>query len=75
MAPAFLGRRRRYAWLLVGMGGALGVGFARIAVGGHWLSDVVFSYWIVGASLALTWLLVHPAGRRWGLARLRRDRP
>ncbi len=72
MAPAFLSRRRRYRWMLAGLGGALGVGFARIAVGAHWLSDVVFSYWIVGASLALTWVLVHPEGRRWITARLRR---
>ncbi|MEO0423840.1 MAG: phosphatase PAP2 family protein [Pseudomonadota bacterium] len=70
MAPAFLGTRRRYPWLLAGLGGALGVGFARMAVGAHWLSDVLFSYWIVGASLSLTWLLVHPDGRRWAGERL-----
>lgn len=65
MAPAFLARRRRYEWLMAGLGGSLAVGFARMAVGAHWLSDVMFSYWIVGASLALTWLIVHPDGRRW----------
>ncbi|MEM9384306.1 MAG: phosphatase PAP2 family protein [Pseudomonadota bacterium] len=72
MAPALLGSRRRYPWLLAGLGGALGVGFARIAVGAHWLSDVLFSYWIVGASLVVTWLLVHPDGRRRIASSLRR---
>lgn len=63
-APAFLHRRRRYTWLLAGVLGALGVGFARVAVGGHWFSDVLFSYWIVTPTLALSWLLAHPAGWR-----------
>jgi lipid A 4'-phosphatase len=65
MAPGFVDRRRRYAWMTAGLLGALGVGAARIAVGGHWLSDVVFSYWIVGASLALTWWLYSGSALRW----------
>jgi lipid A 4'-phosphatase len=74
LAPAFLDRRRRYLWLLAGMGGAFGVGFARIAVGGHWLSDVVFSYWVVLASIALTWSVFFGAGRDWLASRLRLGR-
>jgi lipid A 4'-phosphatase len=63
-APAFVDRRRRYGWLLLGAGGALGVGFARIVVGGHWLSDVLSSYWIVTGAMALTWWLFFGDGHR-----------
>lgn len=68
-APAFIHRRRRYTWALVGVGGALLVGLARIAVGGHWFSDVLFSYWIVTPMLAVSWLLAHPRG--WQFVRRR----
>ena len=56
MALAWAFRRRR--WLYGGLGlGAL-AGFTRIAQGGHFLSDVVFSGWCVYATcLLVAWLL------------------
>jgi lipid A 4'-phosphatase len=54
MAPAFFDRRRRRAWVFAGLLGGVLVGVMRIAQGGHFLSDVVFSGWIiVGVALAI----------------------
>ncbi|WP_245792260.1 phosphatase PAP2 family protein [Teredinibacter waterburyi] len=39
-----LGRRR---WLSLGIGAGIIVGFVRIVQGGHFLSDVIFSGWVV----------------------------
>jgi lipid A 4'-phosphatase len=49
MAPAFFDRRRRRAWLIAAVLAGTLVGLMRIAQGGHFLSDVVFSGWIVFA--------------------------
>jgi lipid A 4'-phosphatase len=58
MAPAFFDRRRRRAWFAAGIAGGVLLGVMRMAQGGHFLSDVVFSGWIVfGVGLALDWAL------------------
>ncbi len=64
-APA---TRRR--WLLWGLAGGLCTGALRIAQGGHYLSDVLFSglvIWLCGAMLRAGWLHL----RRWRRGRLR----
>lgn len=53
MAPAFFGSRRRRVWIPAGIGAGLLVGLVRMAQGGHFLSDVLFSGWIVYASALL----------------------
>ena len=54
MTAAFIDRRRRGMWLALGLTLGLGIGLVRIAQGGHFLSDVIFSGWIVyGTALAL----------------------
>lgn len=54
LAPAFLFAQRRRTWLAVGLvtGGFLGL--VRMAQGGHFLSDVIFSFYVVYFS---AWLL------------------
>jgi lipid A 4'-phosphatase len=37
-------RRRRWWWLAAGVAGGLIIGFARISVGAHWLSDVLWAF-------------------------------
>ena len=44
-AVALVYRRRRWIWIAGGAGSAIGL--ARVAMGGHFLSDVVFSGWTV----------------------------
>lgn len=61
LAGAFLTRRRR--WILLSLVAGGGLGLMRMAQGGHFLSDVVFSFYVV---LAVVWLLhrlLYPAGR------------
>jgi lipid A 4'-phosphatase len=58
MTPAFVDRRRRAMWIALGFALGLGIGLVRIAQGGHFLSDVLFSGWIVyGTALALRALI------------------
>lgn len=52
--------RRRWWWIAAGTAGGLAIGLARMAVGAHWLSDVLwafpitlFSSWFVWHVLAL----------------------
>ncbi len=52
LAGAFLARRRR--WFVLGLLAGGGLGLMRMAQGGHFLSDVVFSFYAV---LAVAWLL------------------
>jgi lipid A 4'-phosphatase len=55
MTPAFFVRRRRWLWLAAGIALGLAMGWVRMAQGGHFLSDVLFSGWIVyGVGLALS---------------------
>lgn len=60
LAPAFVWRQRRRAWLAAGLvaGGLLGL--MRIAQGGHFLSDVVFSFYVVYFSAWLLARLFYP---------------
>jgi lipid A 4'-phosphatase len=45
-------------WIALGFALGLGIGLVRIAQGGHFLSDVLFSGWIVyGTALALRALI------------------
>lgn len=44
-------RRRRQAWLLAGVAAGGFFGAARIMQGGHFLSDVVFSGWVIWLSM------------------------
>ena len=44
-------RRRRQAWLLAGVAAGSFFGAARIMQGGHFLSDVVFSGWVIWLSM------------------------
>jgi lipid A 4'-phosphatase len=54
MAPAFFDRRRRRAWFAAGIAAGALLGLMRMAQGGHFLSDVVFSGWIMfGVALAI----------------------
>lgn len=60
-----LGGRRRALWLALAMAYALLVGVARIAAGGHFLSDVLTSYFVValGAFLLYGSLFGEPLHR------------
>lgn len=65
-APA---TRRR--WLLWGLAGGLCTGALRIAQGGHFLSDVLFSglvIWLCGSALRAVWLHLRTWRRRRRLA-------
>jgi lipid A 4'-phosphatase len=64
MAPAFFARRRRRAWMAAGLLAGAAVGLMRIAQGAHFLSDVVFSGWVVYAVA----LLIEAALLRIGYA-------
>jgi len=44
-------RRRRQAWLLAGVVAGSFIGAARVMQGGHFLSDVVFSGWVIWLSM------------------------
>ena len=44
-------RRRRQAWLLAGVAAGSFIGAARVMQGGHFLSDVVFSGWVIWLSM------------------------
>lgn len=59
IALAWVFRDRRWLWAGIGLGAYVGLG--RMAQGGHFLSDVVFSFWSVYlmAMLCARWLLGH----------------
>lgn len=70
LAPAFILAKRRRAWLAVGLAAGGLLGLMRLAQGGHFLSDVIFSFYIVYFS---AWLL-----HRWcyaDTATLKEDSP
>lgn len=60
---AWVLRDRRWLWLGIGLGLAVGAG--RMLQGGHFLSDILFAFWLVyGVNVALArWLL-----GRWSIA-------
>lgn len=47
-------RRRQVAWAIAGMAGGFTIGFARMADGAHWLSDVL---WASPITLLCSWLV------------------
>lgn len=47
-------RRRRW-WLAAGIIGGLGIGFARVGVSAHWLSDVLWAYPVTLTTAWLVW--------------------
>ena len=49
-----LDRRRRWTWAVLGVVSGLVIGFARISVGAHWLSDVL---WAGPITLLCSWLV------------------
>ncbi len=49
-------RRRRRWWLAAGVAGGLLIGFARIAVGAHWLSDVLWAFPVTLLASLVVWL-------------------
>lgn len=49
-----LTRRRRAWWVALGIASGLLIGFARISVGAHWLSDVL---WAFPVTLACSWVV------------------
>ncbi len=51
--------RRRWAWLGTGVGAGFLLGIARMSVGAHWLSDVLWAFPITLASSALVWLILN----------------
>lgn len=61
LALWFLWRRERPAWALWGLGAGLlmgyAVGLARMAVGAHYLSDVIWSGWMMAM---VAWLVYYP---------------
>lgn len=61
-ALAFLSRRPR-RWLVAGLALGGGLGLMRMAQGGHFLSDVIFSFYAVWfTAWALNWLMVRLGG-------------
>lgn len=47
--------RRRWWWIAAGTSAGLLVGLARMAVGAHWLSDVLWAYPITLVSSWIVW--------------------
>lgn len=66
LIPAFLFPQRRRLWLAAGLAAGAGLGWMRMAQGGHFLSDVVFAFYVVyfAAWLLDRWL--RPAGEGVG---------
>ena len=59
-------RRRRQAWLLAGVAAGSFIGAARVMQGGHFLSDVVFSGWVIWLSMQV----IRSIWMRWRWRRL-----
>lgn len=53
-----LDRRRRWTWAAVGVVSGLVIGFARISVGAHWLSDVLWALPVTLIASGLVWLFL-----------------
>lgn len=51
-----LARRRRAWWIALGIASGLVIGFARVSVGAHWLSDVLWAWPVTMACGWLVWL-------------------
>ena len=53
-----LDRRRRWTWAVLGVVSGLVIGFARISVGAHWLSDVLWAFPVTLIGSGLAWLFL-----------------
>ena len=51
-----LARRRHALWIAFGIASGLVIGFARISVGAHWLSDVLWAWPVTMACGWIVWL-------------------
>jgi lipid A 4'-phosphatase len=70
LAFAFVWPRRRDLWIVASLAATLGIGLARMAVGAHWLSDVLFAFWIVAGVVLVLRLAVYPREFRRPFARI-----
>ena len=61
-----LDRRRRWIWAAVGVVSGLVVGFARVSVGAHWLSDVLWALPVTLVASGLVWLFLSRVYKRPG---------
>ena len=55
MALGLVDRRRRAAWLAIGLIAGLAIGFARMSAMDHWLSDVLWAFPITLAGAWVCW--------------------
>lgn len=55
MAFAWIDAARRRAWLLAAVGFGAVMGYTRLDSGQHWLSDVLFAFYVVYACTAFAW--------------------
>jgi lipid A 4'-phosphatase len=53
-----LDRRRRWRWMGIGVVSGLMIGLARIAVGAHWLSDVLWAFPVTLVASGQVWLFL-----------------
>ncbi|CAK0757921.1 lipid A 4'-phosphatase [Gammaproteobacteria bacterium] len=60
VAFGFVLRHQRRAWLAIGLVAGTGVGLVRIIQGGHFLGDVIFSFFVVYVVAWVLQGLVHP---------------
>ncbi len=51
-----LSRRRRAWWVVFGVASGLLIGFARVSVGAHWLSDALWAFPVTMLTSGLVWL-------------------
>lgn len=59
-----IARRRRGWWVAAGVAGGLLIGFARISVGAHWLSDVLWAFPITLAASWIVWRFLYRGDRQ-----------
>lgn len=65
-------RRRRWWWLAGGVVGGLLIGFARVSVGAHWLSDAL---WAFPVTLLASWLVFRLLERFYPASSLEKSSP
>jgi lipid A 4'-phosphatase len=53
-----LDRRRRWRWLAIGVLAGVVIGFARISVGAHWLTDVLWAFPVTLAGSLIAWAIL-----------------
>lgn len=56
-----LSRRRRAWWMAFGVVAGFAIGFARVSVGAHWLSDALWAWPVTMAASWVVWVVL----RRW----------